>query len=147
MNTLDYFKLIIIVQIFFGVSVTLLAYSMPSSSYTDMIEAEHQVDLTETGNIITSAAERQTNIPILDVGSLIFFSGNIIIDLVLNSVFAIPEMATSLVSVFNIFLPLDPTVKIYIGISIFLIIGAVYIINILAFIINLRSSASVGGAA
>jgi len=147
MSTLDIFKLIIIVQIFFGVSVTLLAHTMPTTSYADMIQADHQVDLTETGNIITDAAERQTNIPILDIGSLVFYSGNIIIDLVLNSIFAIPEMVTSLVNVFNLFFPLEPTIKLYIGLTIFLIIGAIYIINVLAFILNLRSSTSVAGVA
>ena len=146
MNTFDYFKLIIIVQIFFGVSITIVSYAMPSDNYIQLIESGHELDLEETGEMITDAADRQTNIPILDMGALIFYSGNIVLDMILNSIFAIPSMVTTLVSVFTIFFPIDVTLQAYIGIAIFLIIGAIYIISILAFIINLRGGAGVTGA-
>ncbi len=145
MNTFEYFKLIIIVQIFFGVSITIVAYAMPSDNYIQLIESGQEMDLDETGAMITGAADRQTNIPILDMGALIFYSGNIVLDMILNSVFAIPSMVTTLVSVFTIFFPIDAVLAAYIGIAIFLIIGAIYIISILAFIVNLRGGAGVAG--
>lgn len=145
MNTFDYFKLIIIVQIFFGVCITMVSYAMPSDSfdYVQLVESGNEMDLVETGDMITTAANRQTNIPILDMGALIFYSGNIVLDMILNSVFAIPSMVTTLVSVFVIFFPIDAILQAYIGIAIFLIIGAIYIISILAFIVNLRGGAGV----
>jgi hypothetical protein len=144
-GTFDYFKAIIIIQLFFGFAVTLVAYTMPTEAqdYVTIIQPGRPIDLGSVSKDIQESAERQMQIPLLDLGALVFYSGNIVIDLILNSIFAIPEMITIIANIFFSFFPIDAYIANYLKLFIMAVISAVYILGILAFMMNIRSTGNI----
>jgi hypothetical protein len=100
-DALSIFKLGLLGQLFFGICITLIVHAMPPQelnfldTYTDL---NNQIDLNATASDIQGSLEQQTNIPIVEIGALVFYSGNIMVDMIANSLFAIPEMFGLLVA-------------------------------------------------
>lgn len=94
-STMNAFKGIILAQLFFSFAITIMAYATPAGalvyvdSFTGLAE---DISLNSTATDIQDSLEQQTNIPVVEVGALIFYSGNILLDLLLNFTFAVPEM-------------------------------------------------------
>jgi hypothetical protein len=82
---------IILVQLFFATSITMITYSLPNAADN---QAEQYLGITTRINVQTvsedlkGGLEEQTNVPIIELGALVFYSGNILIDLLLNFIFA-----------------------------------------------------------
>jgi hypothetical protein len=144
-NAFSYFKFIIVLQLFFAFSVTLVTYAMPDDTleYVTIIQPSHEIDLETVAKDIQSSSERQMNIPVVDLGALVFHSGNIIVDLILNTVFAIPEMVTILINGFLFFFGVEAFVATYVKLLLWAVISAIYLIAILAFIMNIRSGVEI----
>ena len=47
---------------------------------------------------VQGGLDQQSNVPLVEVGALVFYSGNILIDLILNFVTAIPQMIGLLIN-------------------------------------------------
>jgi len=108
-NIMGLFKTIILVQLFFSFAINVYVYSMPDGAKPyvgSFSELSDQVEYSDVTTQVQESLTTQTNIPILDIGSLVFYSGNILLDLLVNFAFAIPEMVTLLISgvarIFNI---------------------------------------------
>jgi len=92
---MDSFKVIIIVMLFYSFAITTLAYVIPDGAkdyvkiYSDVAET---ISLNGTAAKVQDSITRQTNLPIIELGAMVFYSGNIVIDLMLNFAFAIPQM-------------------------------------------------------
>lgn len=96
-DVMTMFKGVIYVMLFFSFSVTLITYTMPVStpinSYVSSFSnVAAEADLEGVSSQVQDSIEEQTNIPVIELGALVFYSGNILIDLLLNFAFAIPEM-------------------------------------------------------
>ena len=145
-NTFDYFKGVIIMQLFWAFAFGILTLTIPAGDLPQLAVFTFQngsVDLATIGTSFQDAVTNQTNIPLLDYGALVFYSGNIILDLILNFFFAIPEMATMLVSALLSFVPLPGGMDVLIRSFLFAIIGVMYVIGLLAFVSNIRSGANI----
>lgn len=144
-NAFEYFKYIIIIQLFFSFIITGVTYALPSDTleYVTLIEPEHDIDLETVARDIQSSSERQVNIPVVDLGALVFHSGNIVVDMILNTIFAIPEMITLLINGFLFFFGLQSYLAVHLKLLLWAVITAVYMIAILAFIVNLRSGGQI----
>ena len=145
-NTFDYFKGVIIMQLFWAFAFTLLTATVPAQDLPQLAVFNFQngsVDLETIGTSFQDAITNQTNIPLLDYGALVFYSGNIILDLVLNFFFAIPEMATMLISAFFMFFPVAGGIQEEITVFLFAFIGVMYIIGLLSFVSNIRSGGDI----
>ena len=59
--------------------------------------------------------------------------------MILNSIFAIPSMGTVLVKAFTIFVPVDPYLANLVSVFVYTLIAILYIIGIIAIIMNIRS--------
>ena len=133
-------------QLFWAFAFTMLTATIPAGDLPQLTLFTFQngsVDLATIGTSFQDAITNQTNIPLLDYGALIFYSGNIILDLILNFFFAIPEMATMLISAFFLFFPLAGGIQEEITIFLFAFIGVMYVIGLLSFISNIRSGAKI----
>ena len=89
------FKTMILVQLFFSFSITMITHAIPTSELvyvTSFSSLKNDIDAGDVSQEIQDSLDRQTNIPLIDVGAMVFYSGNIIIDLMLNFFFAVPEM-------------------------------------------------------
>lgn len=145
-NTWDYFKMVIIIQLIFGLGATMIAHALPERTYltiSEQITPEEIESLENLSGNFTSDIENMRNppvkIPVINTAFLLFFSGNIVIDAFLNSLFAIPSMATGLITGLGVFLPIDPFFQTMLSLFLYSIIAVLYIIGIIGVIMNLRS--------
>jgi len=94
-NNLILLKSMIIVQLFYAIAITIIAQVMPpdNSQYvTSFQELADEINEQNVASTMQSGLDSTLDIPALDVGALVFYSGNIIIDLLLNFISAIPQM-------------------------------------------------------
>lgn len=92
---MDYLKAIILVQLFFSFAITVIVYALPADLkvYVDPFsDVSGSIDMQGVANDLESNLQGQQNIPLIDVGALVFYSGNKLLDLILNFIFAVPEM-------------------------------------------------------
>lgn len=142
-ESITLFKTIILVQLFFSFAITGISYALPSDAvhYIDSAsDLASRIDLENTGEQIEESLTKQTNIPVIELGALVFYSGNIIIDLLLNFIFAVPEMFALILNLFmllfgNIDYYLTALVQIFISVTYY----SLYLISAMQTITNIRS--------
>jgi hypothetical protein len=135
------------VQLFYGFGITLLAYSLPTETVNLINTYEgprDNLDVEDISETIESNLQSQLNIPIVDIGSLVFFSGNILIDMVINFFTAIPSMLTIAISSFFMFFPVDAFIATQIKLLFWVFAAIIYFIAFLSFIMSLRSGTTQG---
>jgi len=89
------FVAILVMQLFYSFSITLVTHGMPEDSLnfvTSFSDATNQYDFDSTTSQVESSLNSQTSIPVIELGALVFYSGNIMIDLFLNFITAVPQM-------------------------------------------------------
>lgn len=136
------FQVIIIIQLFYAFAITILAYSMPTNAlnYVDSFsDVANDIDLDSVTTDLQDSVESTLNVPIIELGALVFYSGNILVDLLLNFAFAIPEMIGLVINgflyIFNVDSYLFAIVELFAG----AVIIALYFIGILQLLGNIRS--------
>jgi len=100
-NIIAAFKMIMIMMLFYSVAITGLLYAMPNESINYVYafsDVSNEINIEGITSEMEESLLSQTEIPIVEFGALVFYSGNLIIDLLLNFIFAIPEMIGLLVN-------------------------------------------------
>jgi hypothetical protein len=95
MGSVETFKAIMFVMLFYSASITLLSYAIPADArqfVTVYSNIGDDFDLESVSTEVSSGLQSQTNIPVIELGALVFYSGNLLLDLILNFMFAIPQM-------------------------------------------------------
>jgi hypothetical protein len=142
-DTMNVFKTIILVQLFFSFAITGIAYALPEDAkhyVSSASDLANEIDLEGTGKQIESSLEQQTNIPVIELGALVFYSGNIIIDLILNFIFAIPQMFGLLINLLlMVFGAVDYYLTALVQIFISVTYYSIYLINAMQTMTNVRS--------
>lgn len=142
MNIMRLFFTIIVVQLFFSFAVTIFCNYLPDeaknrvSSFSDLA---NDIDLTEVSGEVQGALERQTNIPVIEIGALVFYSGNILLDLLLNFAFAIPEMIGLVVYGIQSLLQLPSYIIVMTELFSGVVVIALYFMSLIQLITGLRS--------
>ncbi len=142
LRAMDLFKMVILIQLFYSFAITLLISSMPSESLnylTSFSDITEEINLESVSSDVQSSLTSQTEIPVIDVGSLIFFSGNILLDLLLNFAFAIPQMIGLLISGLLLLINVDSSIYITVELFAGVIIIVMYFIAIIQLIAGLRT--------
>lgn len=136
------FKAVIMVQLFYGLAISLLAYSLPPEAITfvqGFSDISANTDFKTISSEIQGSIEEQANMPVIELGALVYYSGNIIIDMILNTVLAIPEMMTLIVNGLCMLINLDTYVtsmiQLYAGVTFTIL----YFISIIQLLTNIRS--------
>lgn len=143
---LEAFKIMMTAQVFWAFVFTLMLYTVPTADQGQLAFITMSSGTTELSTISTQfeeAVTNQTNIPIVELGALLFYSGNIIIDLLLNFAFAIPEMFTMLLNILFLIMPMANSIELTVRLFFLAIIAVGYAIGILQFVTNLRSGGGV----
>jgi hypothetical protein len=142
-NVFRYFVEMITLMFFYSFAVTTLIYAMgvPTSAQLSLTSAFSQsaVNITSVQNQIQGNVEGQARIPVIDIAALVFYSGNMILDLMLNFIFAIPSLLTLLVTIFTTIFSIDPFIAVQLKIIIGAILGVSYILALISFILSIRS--------
>jgi hypothetical protein len=144
-NTMDYFQYVLIIQLVFAFSITMLIYSLPSDSinYVENYETEHTADLKGVSSEFQGSVESQRDLPLLDLGAMVFYSGNILIDLIMRFFFAIPEMVSIVIGTAFVFIGVDPYIVGQMQLLIWAVISAIYMLSILRLLMNIRSRGAI----
>lgn len=137
-NVMDFFRATIIVMLFYAVAITALSYAMPPDSLdyvTSFSDITTNIDLDTISDDFQTSLESQTDIPIIELGALVFYSGNILIDLLANFIFAVPEMIgiliNGLVRIFSIDVQLGSLIQLFAStvLIIFYVIGLIQLLT------------------
>lgn len=137
----------IVLSLFYSVGVTLLAHSlspMVSSDEAVMLSryTEQARDLNEFQTLVNTNLSQQFDIPLVDLGALVFFSGNLVADLMYNFFFALPSLVTLIVNTLFVFIPADPFVVSSIKLTFGVFTAMMMMMTILSFILSMRSRGS-----
>lgn len=141
-NGLDIFKATLILQLFYSFAITTLVYSLAgqgiiiTQGFTDVGE---QISLANTSTEIQDSLTTQTSIPIVDVGALVLYSGNILIDLLANFLFAVPQMITLLINGLMYLIGIDTYITNQIQVFTSVIVSAMYMIGLIQLLTTIRS--------
>ncbi|MDY6959949.1 MAG: hypothetical protein SVK08_12435 [Halobacteriota archaeon] len=140
-STFNYFRYIVMIQLFLGLGMTLITYSLPADTlaYANVFAPEHAIDIGSTTADIELNLERQTNVPVLDIGALVFYSGNLLIDMFLNFFFAIPEAISVIANAFFMIAPIDAFIATQVKMFLFALVSIIYIFMLISFVSNVRS--------
>ena len=139
---MTWFKAIIVVMLFYSVSITLLTYALPSESkvyVNPFSEVANDIDLQDTSSQIRGSVEAQTSIPVIELGALVFYSGNILVDLLLNFAFAIPEMIGLVINGIMLLLNIDSYVFAVVEIFAAVVVTVIYFIGLIQLLTSVRS--------
>jgi len=141
-TVMSLFKIMIVVNLFFAVAITLVAYAIPASArnYVEPFsEMSDKISLNDTTTKVQSSIQRQTNIPVIELGALVFYSGNIIIDLLLNFAFALPEMVGLVISGLGLLINLDTFIVASVQLFISALMIVLYFIGLIQLLTGIRS--------
>lgn len=144
-SAIEYFKLIIEIQLFYALAVTLIVYSLPPDAiqYVSVFQQDINVDITNVSAQVESSLEKQMNIPVVDLGALVFYSGNIVVDLMLNFFTAVPGMFSILLTVMFTFINVDAYMATQVKLFTTAVITILYIVMLLQFIMNVRARGTI----
>ena len=142
MGMFDYFKTVLTIQLFWSFAFTILIATMPAASLNHVqlfATQDAQIDIASVSTDMESSIDNQLNIPLVDAGSLLFYSGNIVIDLMLNFLTAVPSMFTLLLSGIFLLIPVDVYLQTWIKLFAFAIVGVMYMLGLMSFLSAFRS--------
>lgn len=144
-QTFNYFQYVIMIQLVFAFSMTIIVYALPEDAinYASEFDTEHSLALDEVSQDLESGLTRQTNLPMLDLGALVFYSGNIVIDLMIRFFFAIPEMISIILGSVFMFIGIDAFIAAQLQLLIWAIVSAFYMLAIIKFVMNIRSQGAI----
>lgn len=142
----DVFKVILVVQLFYAFAITTYTYALPDDTLnhvTSFSDLADNIDLESVSNDVQDSVEDQINIPVVELGALVFYSGNIILDLLLNFFFALPQMVTLFINGFlQLFTNVDSfimnTLEIFLGV----LVTVLYFLGALQLLLNIRGRGS-----
>lgn len=145
-NMWDVFKVILVVQLFYSFAITTYTHVLPDDTLnhvTSFSDLAGEIDLESVSNDIQDSVQDQINIPVVELGALVFYSGNIILDLLLNFFFALPQMFTLLINGFlQLFVNIDPFITNTIQIFLSVIITVLYFLGAIQLLLNIRGRGS-----
>jgi hypothetical protein len=135
---------LLMVQLFFSFSITLIAYSLAPFNIPTLslvfqnFEAQTQ-NQTALANQINSANTSTLHLPLIDLGALVFFTGNIIVDLLINFITAIPGLVNLLVDALTMLVPLPANLAVQIKLTVYVVATITYLIMLMEFVMTVRS--------
>lgn len=139
-TTNEYFKFLIIIQILFGLFMTGALYFLPDAAESKLTNFQAFWDQQTASEIEAEAAGITDSIqnlnPVLGAMYVTFKSGFIVLDLLINSMLAIPQMISILLSGFFMMVPINPWISATISALVFSIATIVYVWMLITFIFS-----------
>lgn len=143
---MNLFKVLIVVQLFYAFCMTALLYAIPTdaSTYvTRFSDVTEVINLKEVGSQVEDSLQSQTSMPVVELGALVFYSGNLILDLLLNFIFAIPQMLGLIVAGLTSIFALD--IRVFVVVELFgsVVVIVMYVMGLIELISSLRAGTSI----
>lgn len=132
----------ILIQLFFSVGMNLYVYALPDDAVNQaqvFTQSQSNLDLTETSDKVEETMGSFTDMPLYDVGALVFYSGNILLDLLINFLYALPAMFSILINGLENLFNFDSVITANIYIFASVAITIMYMIGLLNLLTSIRS--------
>ena len=142
-DTMQSFKVMIMVMLFYSFVITILAYVTPSDArnyITSFSDLNSKLDLQSVGEKVEDSLQQQSKIPLIELGALVFYSGNIFVDLMLNFAFAFPEMLGLIVNGIMLLFNIDSYLFAVVQIFASVLMLVFYFLSLMTFLTRVRSS-------
>ena len=143
MGTLKLFEAIIIGQLFYAFAVTLIVYSLPPDTINYVNVFQTDVSLENTSVQIQQSVQKQMDIPIVDLGALVFYSGNIMVDLMLNFLTAVPGMFSLILTALFAFINVDAFIATQLKLFATTVTTVIYVMMVLNFVMQIRTRGTI----
>lgn len=143
MGAFKYFETLIIMQLFYAFAVTIIVYSLPPDTVNYINVFQTDVNLQNTSVKIQENIQKQMDIPVVDLGALVFYSGNIFVDLLLNFMTAIPQMFSLLLTGLFTFLNVDAYIATQLKLFVTTLLTIIYVLMVLRFIMEIRARGTI----
>jgi len=141
------FTYLLIVQMFYAFSITIFVPLLPDIQQQQVImytDEQGVLNFATLGSELEGTVSSQSTVPFLELGTLIFYSTNLIINLVLNFITAIPQMITLLLVTLFTFLPLDQTIQTSVKGIFIAMITIIYYLLLILYIMGARTQTQLG---
>ena len=139
---MDGFKVTLVIMLFYSFSISVIAYSIPAGAknyVTAFSENTQDFTLETIGEEVQGGLTQQTNIPIIEAGALVFYSGNFLIDLILNFLYAIPQMLGYFVYAITMLFNIDYYIVGAVQLFASVLITVMYMVGIIQLLTSIRS--------
>lgn len=143
-SAITYFKAVLTVQLLYTFIFTILAnvlvpFGIPTLNQQLAPYQNQTVNQQGLAAQIQQSTTNQLNIPLVDLGSLVFYSGNILLDLMINFVTAIPGLFNLILDGLFIVVPIGAFFEVTIKTTVYVFLTITYLISLVLFIIGMRS--------
>jgi hypothetical protein len=136
------FKVTLVVMLFYSLSINLLVYAIPANArhyVTAFSQNTNTYDIESIGEEVQGGLTKQSNIPIIEAGALVFYSGNFLIDLILNFLYAIPQMFGYLIFAITTLFNLDHFIVAAVQLFASVLITVLYMVGLIQLLTGIRS--------
>jgi len=136
------FTYLLIAQIFYAACISIFVPLIPDAQAQQVImftDSQGVIDFGTLSSTVQGAVNDQSTIPFLDIGTLIFYSTSILLNLVLNFVTAIPQMVLLLIVVLFQFLPFGHTIQESVKLVFLIMITVIYYLLLIFYITAQRT--------
>jgi len=134
---MDALKAIFVMSLFYSLATTLLVHSLPETTI-----ASHYIKFTDIqtqAEQFRQTVELERNIPIVNLGVMVFYSGNLFVDLLVNFVTAIPSMFSLILELLLLVFSPSTEVQSTIQLFFYLTTTTLYLISVLSSILSIRT--------
>lgn len=146
MSLSKYLEVVLVAQLFFSFAFTGIMHALPEQDRINLTVFSVQSDSLNASDVsskIQDSTNRQTNFAVVDIAILAIYSSNIFLDLVFNFVFAVPLMATTILSALFSFIPIDAFLQQQFKIFLLAVISVGYVILMIRFMTGSRTTNAV----
>lgn len=144
MGTYSMFKAAITVMLFYSIAVTLFTHALPQSERNylvsfDLGESSVATNYADISSQVERNFESQTKVGVVEIGALVLYSGNLVLDLILNTFNAIPSMISVLFKAVFLFFPMDAELANKFIIGIYAIVSVSWVLSVIYFLTQIRT--------
>lgn len=144
-EAMQLFKIVLIIHLFYSLGMTLFVHTIPTDAlvYTEVFQSDEEgTTLEGVAGAVEDSLQSQKKIPVIELGALVFYSGNIILDLIVNFLTAIPQMVGMLVNGIMLLMNVDSYLFATVEIFFVAVISIFYIIGLMELLLTVRSGRS-----
>jgi|TARA_Y100000310_G_scaffold345632_1_gene467499 hypothetical protein len=138
----ELFKIIIIIQLAYGVGITLLMQPLDAVTTSDVQNFQDTADdlnATSIANTTQNKVDQLFQISQTDIGSVVYFSPIPIISFMINTAFAFPQIVALAVNTVMFFMNLDTGFRTQVVSFFYMATMIIYILNIASLLLSSRT--------
>jgi hypothetical protein len=137
-----------VMMLFFSASMTIMTYALDAISpeplnyvdpFSDVASQYNKQNISEQ---MSQQINKQKSMPLIEMGALLFYSGNFLLDMAVNFIFAIPQMLGLIINGIGMLFNFDPDMVIQIQLFLDSLMGLIYIISLLQMLLSIRTGGS-----